>query len=111
LIPLRSVQERSVEETVIEYVGGIEAYEQLKKSGGVRSLMVFEGLERTDKFLVHVLNNCILLEQATILITSRPHVCEKLNAGRRIEVVGCSKKEIQEFVTKYFAILINFYFN
>ncbi|XP_065917333.1 NACHT, LRR and PYD domains-containing protein 12-like isoform X3 [Dysidea avara] len=110
LIPLRSVQERSVEEIVTEYIGGREAYEQLKKSGGVRSLVILEGLDeiavdlqRTDKFLVRVVKNCTLLEQATILITSRPHACEKLNAGRRIEVVGFGKKEIEEFVMNFFA--------
>ena len=42
------------------------------------------------------------MEQATIIITSRPHACEKLDADRRIEVVGFGKEEIQEFVENSF---------
>ena len=36
------------------------------------------------------------------MIISRPHVCENLHTGRRVEVVGFGKKEIQEFVEKSF---------
>ena len=37
-----------------------------------------------------------------ILITSRPHACEEIDAGRRVEVVGFGNDEIREFVEKYF---------
>ena len=77
LIPLRSAQQKSVEEVMEKYVGGEEAYEQLKKSAGVRCLVILEGLDeiaverqRSDNFLVSVIKECTLLEQATIVITS-----------------------------------------
>ena len=47
---------------------------------------------------------CTVLEEATILITSRPHACEEINAGRRIEVVGFGNDEIREFAEKSFPI-------
>ncbi|XP_065901494.1 NACHT, LRR and PYD domains-containing protein 3-like isoform X2 [Dysidea avara] len=107
LIPLRSVQQRSIEEEIIEHIGK-EMYEQMKKSAGIRCLVILEGLDEmsaehreSDPFLVRVMK-CTLLEEATIMITSRPHACEKLDAGRRVEVVGFGKEQIQEFVEKSF---------
>ncbi|XP_065903598.1 NLR family CARD domain-containing protein 3-like [Dysidea avara] len=55
----------------------------------------------SDPFLEQVMK-CTLLEEATIMITSRPHACDKLHAGRRVEVVGFGKEEIREFVEKSF---------
>ncbi|XP_065901851.1 NACHT, LRR and PYD domains-containing protein 3-like isoform X2 [Dysidea avara] len=108
LIPLRSVQQRSIEEVMKEHIGE-ETYEQAKKSAGSRCLVILEGLDEmagerreSDPFLVRVVKECTLLEEATIMITSRPHACEKLDAGRRIEVVGFGKEEIREFVEKSF---------
>ena len=50
-----------------------------------------------------VCNECAnILEEATILITSRPHACEEIDAGRRIEVVGFGNDEIREFAEKSF---------
>ncbi|XP_065901640.1 protein NLRC3-like isoform X3 [Dysidea avara] len=107
LIPLRSVQQRSIEKEIKEHIGE-EMYKQVKKSAGSRCLLILEGLDemaaerrKRDPFLAQVIK-CTLLEKATIMITSRPHACEKLDAGRRIEVVGFGKKEIQEFVEKSF---------
>ncbi|XP_065920759.1 protein NLRC3-like isoform X2 [Dysidea avara] len=108
LIPLRSVQQRSIEEMVMEHIGK-KAYKQVKKSAGNRCLLILEGWDEmaairrdNDPFLVRLVKNNTLLEKATIMITSRPHACEKLNAGRRVEVVGFGKKEIHEFVKKSF---------
>ena len=109
LIPLRLAQERSVEEVMVEHIGGEEAYEQVKKSAGARCLIILEGLDeisskhrKNDKFLVRVIESCTLLEQAKILITSRPHACENINVGRRVEIVGFGENEIIEFAKKSF---------
>jgi len=108
LIPLRSVQQRSIEDVMIEHIGE-EMYEQVKESAGSKCLVILEGLDEmaakhreSDPFLVRVVKECTLLEEATIMITSRPHACEKLDAGRRVEVVGFGKEEIQQFVKKSF---------
>ena len=108
LLPLRSVQQRSIEDMLMEHIGE-ETYEQVKKSAGSRCLVILEGLDEmaaehrnTDLFLVRVVKECTLLEEATILITSRPHACEKLDVGRKVEVIGFGKKEIVEFVEKSF---------
>ena len=109
LIPLRSLQQRSLEETIIAHIGE-ETLEQLKRSGGFRCLMILEGLDElaperqiVDNFFVQLVKTGTLLEEATILITSRPHACEKLDSGRRIEVVGFGEKEIKDFLQQYFS--------
>ena len=80
----------------------------MNKSAGSRCLLILEGLDEmsaecqeSDPFLMQVIK-CTLLEEATILITSRPHACEMLDAGRRVEVVGFVKEDIREFVEKSF---------
>ena len=81
----------------------------MKKSAGNRCLIILEGLDemsvdrrRNDPFLVRVIKECNKLEEATIIITSRPHACEEINAGRRVEIVGFGKDEIRGFVEKCF---------
>ena len=108
LIPLRSVQQRSLEEVVVKHIGE-ENYQLMKKSAGSRCLIIFEGFDelaidrrQSDPFLLCLIKECTVLEEATILITSRPHACEGIDAGRRIEVVGFGNDEIREFVEKYF---------
>ena len=109
LIPLRSVQQRSLEEVIVEHIGE-ENYQQLKKSAGNRCLIILEGLDemsincrQSDSFLLRLIKECTVLEEATILITSRPHACEEIDAGRRVEVVGFGKDEIREFAEKCFS--------
>ena len=109
LIPLRSVQQRSLEDIIMKYIGE-DNYQQLMKSAGSRCLIILEGLDemavdrrQSDPFLLCVIKECTVLEEATILITSRPHACEEINAGRRVEVVGFGKVEIREFAEKYFS--------
>ena len=108
LIPLRSVQERSLEEVMMEHVGE-EDYPKLKKSAGSRCLLILEGLDemavnrrQSDKYLMRLIEENTLLEKAKILITSRPNACEKLVVGRRVEVVGFGDKEIRQFVENSF---------
>ena len=108
MIPLRSVQQRSLEDVMIRYVGE-EDYPKLKKSAGSRCLLILEGLDemavnrqQNDVILRRLIESNTLLEKAKILITSRPHACEKLVVGRRVEVVGFGDKEIREFVENSF---------
>ena len=109
LIPLRSVQQRSLEEVIMEHIGE-ENYQQMKKSAGSRCLIILEGLDemsvdrrQNDPFLVRLIYECNKLEEAIIIITSRPHACEEIDAGRRVEVVGFGNDEIREFVEKSFS--------
>ena len=108
LIPLRSVQQRSLEEVIVKHIGE-ENYQQVKKSAGSRCLIILEGFDelaidrrRSDPFLLCLIEECTVLEDATVLITSRPHACEEIDAGRRVEVVGFGNDEIREFIEKYF---------
>ena len=108
LIPLRSVQEMSLEEVIMEHIGE-ENYQQMKKSAGRKCLIILEGLDEmavyrrhNDPFLKRLIKECTVLEEAIVIITSRPHACEEINAGRRVEVVGFGKDEIREFVEKSF---------
>ena len=109
LIPLRSVQQRSFEEVIVKHIGE-ENYQQMKKSAGSRCLIILEGFDelaidrrQSDPFLLCLIKECIVLEEAIILITSRPHACEEIDTGRRVEVVGFGNDEIREFVEKYFS--------
>ena len=109
LISLRSANERSVEEVMVEHIGGEEDYKQMMKTAGKRCLIILEGLDeisnehqKRDKFLERVIQTCTLLEEAKVLITSRPHACERIKAGRRVEIVGFGDKDISEFVEKSF---------
>ena len=108
MIPLRSVQESSLKEVMKEYVGE-EDYPKLKKSAGSRCLLILEGLDeievnrrQSDVILRRLIEKNTFLEKAKILVTSRPHACEKLVVDRRIEVVGFGDKEIREFVENSF---------
>ena len=108
LIPLRSVQERSLEEVMIQHVGE-EDYPKLKESAGSRCLIILEGLDemavnrrQSDVSLKRLIEENTLLEEAKILITSRPHACEKLVVSRRVEVVGFGDKEIRQFAESSF---------
>ena len=108
LIPLRCVQQRSLEEVMIECIGE-EAYQQLKKSAGSRCLIILEGLDemaadrqKSDQFFVRLIKDCTVLEEATVMITSRPHASDKLNADRRVEVIGFGTEQIEEFIKRSF---------
>ena len=112
-IPLRHVQEKTLEEMIIEYVGGKEAYEALKKSQSLRCLIILEGLDEVtakwqenDEMFKQLVIRRTFLENSTILITSRPHACIKLyedirQTTRRVEIVGFNKEQIKDYVNYY----------
>ena len=56
---------------------------------------------QNDPILLAMLRKETMIE-VTILITSRPHACQGLNANRTIEVVGFSKEKINEYVKNVF---------
>ena len=108
LIPLRCVQRKSLEEVMIEYLRR-EVYEQIEKAAGRRCLIILEGLDemaverqRNDSFFFRLIKDCTILEEATIMITSRPHACKELYADRCVEVIGFGANEIKEFINKSF---------
>ena len=109
LIPLRSLQQRSLKD-MIETQIGEENYQLLEKSAGKRCLIILEGLDEmssdrrhNDPFLTSLVKDCNKLQEARVIITSRPHACEDIDAGRRVEVVGFGKNEIREFIKHSFA--------
>ena len=108
LIPLRCVQQRSLEEVMIECIGE-KVYQQLKQSAGSRCLIILEGLDemaadrqKSDQFFVRLIKDCTVLEEATVMITSRPHASYKLNADRQVEVIGFGTEQIEEFIKRSF---------
>ena len=108
LIPMRCVQQRSLEEVMIQNIED-DTYQQLKKSAGNRCLIILEGLDEmapdrqnSDSFFIGLIKDCTILEKSTILVTSRPHACDKLNDDRRVEIIGFGADEIKEFVEKSF---------
>ena len=83
---------------------GKKAYQELTKMAGENCLIILEGLDelsaeqqQSDPLLLKLIN-LLALEKAVILITSRPYACQKLNANRRIEIVGFGKEQIKCFV-------------
>ena len=108
LIPMRSVQQRPLEQVFMERIGE-ENYLQLKNETGNRCLIILEGFDemavsrrKSDRFLIRLIEEYTVLEEATVVITSRPHACEDLDADRRIEILGFGKDELKEFVQKSF---------
>ena len=104
LIPLRCVQQRSLKEVTIEFVRK-EVFEQMDSIAGRRCLIILEGLDEmsidhqnNDPFFISLIKDCTVLEEATIMITSRPHACTNLNADRQVEVIGFGADQIEEFI-------------
>ena len=101
LVLLREVQKTSLEERVKKLFGD-DNYAMLKKCIGKKCLIILEGLDemsteqQQSEFFTDLMK-CYIFEQATILITSRPHACTKLIVDRKIEVIGFGKAEIEEF--------------
>ena len=105
---MRCVQNRSLERVMIEFIGE-EAYQQLKKSAGNKCLIILEGLDEmaadrqmSDQFFINLIKYCAVLEKSTILITSRPHACNEIDADRLVEMIGFGADEIKEFIKKSF---------
>ena len=107
LMPLRTVQQQSLEEAMMENIGK-HAYHQLKEQLGRKCLLILEGFDEMaaerrqhDPILLAMIKKETMVE-VTILITSRPHACQGLNANRAIEVVGFSEEKIKEYVKNVF---------
>jgi len=107
LIPLRTVQQQSLEETIIEHIGR-EAYQQLKNELGKKCLLILEGLDemaaeqrQRDPLLLGLINRQTFVE-AKLLVTSRPHACQDLKATFKIEVVGLSEKRLKKYIKNVF---------
>ena len=104
LIPLRCVRQRSLKEVMIEFMRK-EVFEQMDSIAGSRFLIILEGLDEmtidhqnNDPFFISLIKDCTVLEEATVMITSRPHACSNLNADRQVEVIGFGAEQIQEFI-------------
>ena len=109
LLQLRSVQDRSLEEVMIERIGK-KTYELLNDLKGAKTLIILEGLDelsfnhqQNDQFFLQLIKECTVFTKATILITSRPHACKEIIADRKIEIVGFGSKEIAEVASKKFS--------
>ena len=109
MITLRTVQQRSLEDVIKKLIGE-DAYHLLKKSLGVKCLIILEGLDemaaerrQKDSLLMELVKDVpIEFVKARILITSRPNACQELKANRTIEIIGLGDKEIMEFVQNSF---------
>ena len=108
LIPMRCVQQRPLKEVMIKYLRR-EVYEQMESIAGSRCLIILEGLDemeskrqKSDQFFIDLVKECTVLEEATVMITSRPHASDKLNADRCVEVIGFGGNEVKEFINKSF---------
>ena len=107
MIALRTLQKRSLEDVMIEQIGS-EAHQELTKTSGEKCLIILEGLDEmtaerqhSDPLLVKLLN-FIVFVKAVLLITSRPHACQEINANRKIEIVGFGEEQIKSFVEQSF---------
>ena len=108
MIPLRTVQQRPLEEVIRQRIGG-KPYQLVEESKGSKCLIILDGLDeisaghvKNDPFLEKLIEFTVL-EKAKILVTSRPHACQELIVNRTIEVVGFGEDQIKEFVTKMFS--------
>ena len=115
LIRLRTVQERTLQQLIIEAVGSEAAYDELlTKSHGKRCLIILEGLDEvsaqwreSDTMFCQLIKNTVFLSHANILVTSRPHACINLykdikTYSRAIEIIGFDKPQIKECTELYF---------
>ena len=114
LIPLRTLQESTLKEKLLDIIGK-DVYDELVKSLGSRCLIILEGLDevslkwqKNDKLFVQIVKEKSAFEDATILITSRPHALVALYSdsnverdSRRVEIVGFGKQQIREYVERY----------
>ena len=111
---MRTVQEKTLQQVMIDTVGS-EAYDELlTKSDGNRCLIILEGLDeisahwqQNDEMFSQLVTNPVYLSNANILITSRPHASIYLykdikGYARIIEIVGFDKPQIKEYAEFYF---------
>ena len=110
MIQLRAIQERTLQQAMIEAVGSEVAYDELlTKSYGRRCLIILEGLDeisidwqQNDAMFCQLVKSTVFLSHANIFVTSRPHACIHLykdikSYARTIEIVGFDKTQIKEY--------------
>ena len=115
LIRLRAVQERTLQQVMIDAVGSEAAYDELlTKCHGNRCLIILEGLDeisahwqQNDTMFCQLIKTTTFLSHANILVTSRPHACINLyedikHHTRTIEIIGFDKPQIREYAELYF---------
>ena len=115
LIRLRAVQQRTLQQVMIDAVGSEAAYDELlTKCHGNRCLIILEGLDeisahwkQNDTMFCQLIKTTTFLSHANILVTSRPHACIHLHRDikhytRTIEIVGFDKPQIKEYAELYF---------
>ena len=115
LIRLRAVQERTLQQMMVDAIGSEAAYDELlTKCHGNRCLIILEGLDEisahwqhNDTMFCQLIKTTTFLSHANILVTSRPHACINLyedikNHTRTIEIVGFDKPQIKEYAELYF---------
>ena len=111
MLLLRSIQQQSTEQVFEERIGK-EAFQELKKSLGTKCLIILEGLDeitlerqQSDEFLIKLFDSEVL-QYSTIVVTSRPHACQRLmkKANKIIEILGFGDKEIIEFIQDSFSL-------
>ena len=105
LILLREYRGMSLENGIKSLLGE-DAYHELHNSEGSSIMLILDGYDevhkskQTDQFLKNVLEGC-LLPKVTLVIAGRSHACAHLNGfNRRVEVLGFSREQIQEFIQK-----------
>ena len=115
LIRLRAVQERTLQQVMIDAIGSEAAYDELlTKCHGNRCLIILEGLDeisadwqQNDTMFCKLVKTTTFLSHANILVTSRPHACIHLHRDikdytRTIEIVGFDRPQIKEYAELYF---------
>ena len=115
MIRLRAVQERTLQQVMIDAVGSEAAYDELlTKCHGNRCLIILEGLDeisahwqQSDTMFCQLVKITTFLSNANILVTSRPHACIILyedikHHTRTIEIIGFDKPQIKEYAELYF---------
>lgn len=112
LIRLRDLLVKSLEEIIINLISK-ETFEELKHTLGSKCLIILEGLDEVnsewqkyDETFIQLVRQNVLLEEAKILITSRPHACIELyadikQATRRIEIIGFNKEQIKNYAEHF----------
>ena len=112
LIRLRDLLVKSLEEMIINLISK-ETFEELKHTLGSKCLIILEGLDevssewqKSDETFIQLVRQNVLLEEAKILMTSRPHACIELyadikQATRRIEIIGFNKKQIKNYAEHF----------
>ena len=105
LVIMREYRDTSLEDAIKSLLRE-DAYQELLISEGSSVMLMLDGFDeigmskQTDQFLTNVLEGH-LLPKVTLVIAGRSHACASLNGfKRRVEVLGFSNEQIQEFIQR-----------